>query len=359
MANWPQRRRHPVQSTGLGQRRQTLQVVQLSQNITVRSGTWEAQYTALPMNETTPEPLLGDIHAAPPTHDPVACRRWWLNPCGQMSPAWLHDEVARRMQERLAWIKLQPRDWLHVNPSLGGWAVHEAIVQRYPKARAHLCEPSASRLELARTGMQGSVWHRLNPWRQKPHWHAAGRWPEAVDMVWANMQLHLHHQPPELLRWWHQMLRVDGFVMFSCLGPDSLNELRQLYDHMGWPAAGAEWTDMHDWGDMLVQAGFAEPVMDMERITLSYRHAEAMLTDLRALGRNVHPRRFPVCRGKGWRASLEQAIQNHWPRRSQDGQLLLTFEIVYGHAMRAPDRHRVDTTTRIPLGEMKKMLRPG
>lgn len=334
-------------------------MVQLSQNITVRSGDWEAQYTALHMTQTTPEPSLGHMTLPPPTHDPVACRRWWSNPCGQTSPAWLHDEVARRMQERLGWIKMQPRDWLHAHPSLGGWAVHESIVQRYPKAEVHLCEPSTPRLTLTRAHMQGSIWQRFNPWRHKTHWHSPGRSPEAVDMVWANMQLHLHHQPLELLRWWHQMLRVDGFVMFSCLGPDSLLELRQLYDAMGWSAAGAEWTDMHDWGDMLVQTGFAEPVMDMERITLSYRTAQALLSDLRALGRNFHPRRFPATRGKGWRFQLEQAIQNHWPRRSEDSQFLLTFEIVYGHAMRAPDRHRVDTTTRIPLGEMKKMLRPG
>jgi malonyl-CoA O-methyltransferase len=58
--------------------------------------------------------------------------------------------------------------------------------------------------------------------------------------------------------------------MFSCLGPDTLRELRALYAALGWPPPAHEFTDMHDWGDMLVASGFAEPVMDMERITLSF-----------------------------------------------------------------------------------------
>jgi malonyl-CoA O-methyltransferase len=178
-------------------------------------------------------------------------------------------------------------------------------------------------------------------------------------MVWANMQLHVHEEPQSLLQRWHQALRVDGFVMFSCLGPDSLMELRQLHEHMGWPVAGSNWTDMHDWGDMLVQTGFAEPVMDMERITLSYANAQGLLSDLRQLGRNLHPDRYARLRGRGWRQRWLEAVEAHWPKRSDDGQFLLTFEIVYGHALRPQARHRVDTTTRISLGEMKNMLRPG
>jgi len=41
--------------------------------------------------------------------------------------------------------------------------------------------------------------------------------------------------------------------------------------------------------------GFAEPVMDMERITLEFSTAEKLLDELRGLGRNLHVARFPVC----------------------------------------------------------------
>ena len=77
-----------------------------------------------------------------------------------------------------------------------------------------------------------------------------------------------------------------------------------------------------------------------------------------SLGRNLHPQRFAGLRGKGWRVALTKAIEQHWPRRNAEGQFLLTFEIVYGHALRAPARHAVEADTRISLDEMKKMLRP-
>ena len=263
------------------------------------------------------------------------------------------------MQDRLTWIKSSPLDWVHANPCLGGWQVHEEIVRRYPKATAYIHEPTAARRFRSLAQLSPKGWQRFNPWAAKPIALAPGHWPEPVDMVWANMQLHVHEDPQSLLQQWHQSLRVDGFVMFSCLGPDSLMELRQLHEHMGWPVAGSTWTDMHDWGDMLVQTGFAEPVMDMERITLSYANAQGLLSDLRQLGRNLHPDRYARLRGRGWRQRWLEAVEAHWPKRSDDGQFLLTFEIVYGHALRPEARHRVDTTTRISLGEMKNMLRPG
>ena len=63
---------------------------------------------------------------------------------------------------------------------------------------------------------------------------------------------------------WQRALAVDGFVMFSCLGPGTLRELRALYARLGWRAPAQDFIDMHDLGDMLVHAGFADPVMDQE-----------------------------------------------------------------------------------------------
>ena len=93
---------------------------------------------------------------------------------------------------------------------------------------------------------------------------------------------------------------------------------------------------MHDWGDMLIQAGFADPVMDMETITLSFASAQRLLQELRGLGRNFHPQRFAGLRGRGWLDRLHDALQTH--ARLPDGQLGLRFEIVYGHAFKAAPR---------------------
>jgi malonyl-CoA O-methyltransferase len=142
--------------------------------------------------------------------------------------------------------------------------------------------------------------------------------------------------------------------MFSCLGPDTLRELRGVYAELGWPAPSHDFTDMHDLGDMLVHAGFAEPIMDMERITLTYSSADSLLADLRALGRNLHRDRFPALRGKHWRKLLGEALER--VLRGPDGRLQLTFEVVYGHAFKPQPKLTVQSETRVPLEEMRRSL---
>ena len=243
---------------------------------------------------------------------------------------------------------------------MGGWQVHRLIEQRYPGAIGHILEPSDLRLQQTRQQLGGRSWRNLLPWRKRIAWCLPGQVPQSVDMLWANLQLHAYPNPLELLRQWHQSLRPDGFLMFSCLGPDALQELRLLYQKMGWPAPCSQWTDMHDWGDMLIEAGFAEPVMDMERITLQYTNASELLAELRTMGRNWHPQRHASLRGRHWPATLIQAIERHWPERSSENKFTLSFEIVYGHAWRPKPKPQLqlNATTRISLEDMKSLLRP-
>jgi malonyl-CoA O-methyltransferase len=177
----------------------------------------------------------------------------------------------------------------------------------------------------------------------------------SLNMLWANMALHEAADPQALLAAWHRLLAVDGFVMFSCLGPDTAREVRDLYEALGWPPAGHQLTDMHDWGDMLVQTGFAEPVMDMERITLTYETPARLLQELTELGRNFHPQRFAALRGRKWKAQLEQLIHERCPRAS-DGRLSLTFEVIYGHALKARPKIKVSALSAVSVEDMRSML---
>jgi malonyl-CoA O-methyltransferase len=152
---------------------------------------------------------------------------------------------------------------------------------------------------------------------------------------------------------------VDGFLMFSCLGPDSLLELRRVYTALGWPPPGHAFTDMHDWGDMLVQAGFAEPIMDMERIRLTYATPDKLLGDLRGLGRNLHPDRFGALRGRRWHARLRAELAEQLADPTEQGRLTLTFEIVYGHAFRPAARVPVAAQSSVSLQDMRGLLRHG
>jgi malonyl-CoA O-methyltransferase len=175
-------------------------------------------------------------------------------------------------------------------------------------------------------------------------------------MLWANMHLHNALDPQMLIAQWHKAIATDGFLMFSCLGPDTLRELRGMYEKLGWPVPSHQFTDMHDWGDMLIQAGFAEPVMDMERIVLTYETPQKLLEDLRELGRNLHPDRFPALRGKAWKAKLEAALVEHLADPAEGGRLKLTFEVIYGHAMKPKPRVKLSEHSAVSLQDMREML---
>jgi malonyl-CoA O-methyltransferase len=291
----------------------------------------------------------------PPTIDPVAAARW-ERAAPAVSP-WLHEEVGRRMEERLEWIRRTPEAWADWEPVRGGLEAHGLVANRYAKSRVIVVEPQEARAAVARERLAKPWWRRLGGGPGL----AFGPVPAGgVQMLWANMRLHTAADPLALIRQWHEALAVDGFLMFSCLGPDTLRELRGLYGALGWPAPCHEFTDMHDWGDMLVHSGFAEPVMDMERITLAFDAPARLLQELRELGANLHPGRFAALRGRGWHARLQEALVAQL--RGADGKLALTFEIIYGHALKPLPRARVGEQSAVPLSDMRAMLqgaRPG
>ncbi len=301
-------------------------------------------------------PSHPDVTTSRPPIDPAAARRWLEGrvPGAGGAQAWLHGEVARRMESRLQWMRQAPTDWIDWSPTLGGWEASAWLSQRYPQARVQRVEAAAARQARALACLAPPRWQF---WKAAPQVAAQAPAGQA-QMLWSNMLLHAHPNPEFLLRQWHDALAVDGYVMFSCLGPDSLQELRALYAQHGWPAPAHSFTDMHDWGDLLVQAGFAEPVMDMERITLTYPDARALLADLRDLGRNLSPSRYPACRSRAWAQRLRAALAApDSPLGSvSDGRLKLTFEVIYGHAFKPTARARVTPQTAVPLQDLKAML---
>jgi malonyl-CoA O-methyltransferase len=288
--------------------------------------------------------------ARPPSIDPVAAQRW-AHAAPARSP-WLHEEVGQRMADRLQWIRLQPQAWADWEPVRGGVKAHALVAQRYPRAECWVVEHDARRAAAAKAAL-ARPWWRLHG----PAVHFGSAPAGSVQMLWANMALHMAADPQELIAQWHRALAVDGFLMFSCFGPDTLRELRALYARLGWLAPAHEFTDMHDWGDMLVHGGFAEPVMDMERVTLTWETPQRMLAELRELGTNLNRARFPALRGRAWKRELEEQAAR--ALRDADGRLALTFEIVYGHAVKPPPRVRMDSESAVSVSDMQALLRSG
>lgn len=265
---------------------------------------------------------------------------------------WLHGEVARRMAQRLEPIRLKPQrvlDWWG-----GPGASAEVLREALPDAERVAVEPD--RRWAARVAAAPTPWWQ--PWRR-----AAAAVFAAADsdlaigsaqLVWSNMTLHAVVDPPALFARWQRLLEIDGVVLFSCLGPGTLRELRELYADLGWPSPTPGFIDMHDLGDMLVESGFAEPVLDQETLTLRWRGAEALLDELRTLGSNAAPDRHPGLRTPAWRRRLVDALT---ARAAPDGSIGLSFEIAYGHGFKAAPRPRPGEPQAVSLDEMRAMVR--
>lgn len=304
---------------------------------------------------------MTDASPPPSSPDPAALRRQRLRMAGLPERPWLHEEVARRLATKLEPIRIEPADWIDWSAWLGGG--EDVVARRYPQARRWVVEPTPELAERSRlqAHVPGGWLGRLlsprplvltEPVNQAP-------WPrDGVQMVWANMTLHGAPDLKALMSAWHRHLSIGGFLMCSGLGPDTARELRSLYRELGWPMPTIDFIDMHDLGDELLQAGFSDPVMDMERLTLTWASPEAMLGELRTWGGNVAHGRMPGLRTPRWKDGLLERIREGLIQ--PDGRIALTVELVYGHAVKPEPRAKVAAETRVSLDDMRRMVRkPG
>jgi malonyl-CoA O-methyltransferase len=288
------------------------------------------------------------ISARPIDH--AALRRWQQRLVLASEPPWLHGEVARRMAERLQIMKRVPTvviDWWAHSGASG-----ELLRAAYPKAQQVRVEPAA----LVQRPKAASPWWSAQRWRADTVVTESAVPDGQAQLLWSNMALPAVADPGALLLQWRRALSMEGFVMFSTLGPDTLKSLRQTYRDAGWGVAHAPFVDMHDLGDMLVRAGFADPVMDQEILRLTWATPAALRAELRGLGLNADPSRCAGLRTPRWRARLDAALAE---RASADGRIALEFEIVYGHAFNPPPRVAVAGETRLSAADLQRMARTG
>ena len=248
-------------------------------------------------------------------------------------------EIDRRMQDRLDFVRLDPKLIVDLGCSRG--ASLPALAARYPAATTLGVDLLP---EMLRQEAKPSAWRRWLPFgRESGPLLAAGDAEHlpvksgSAGLVWSNLLLHWLNTPLPALAEAHRALEVGGLLMFSTLGPDTLKELRGAFGDSH--AHTQRFADMHDLGDMLVEAGYADPVMDMEVLTLTYDSFDAMLGDLRASGSHCAMRaRNRGLTGKGtW-----QAARAAYEGLRQAGKLPATFEVVYGHAWKTPPKKIAD-----------------
>lgn len=249
--------------------------------------------------------------------------------------ATLPREIADRMSERLALMRLPVNRILDAGCGTG----HGAGLLRRRYRRALIVELDLSVKMLRHAAARRGRFRRWISWparrlaicadiQQLPLTEAS------VDLVWSNLALHWVADLPAALAQLHRALRPGGLLMFSMLGPDTLRELRTA--STGDAFRVNSHLDMHDIGDMLVDCGYADPVMDMENMTLTYADVGRLLHDLKAHGSISLAE--PSRKHLGGRRHFQSLPSRYEQFRLEDERLPATFEVIYGHAWKPQPR---------------------
>lgn len=233
----------------------------------------------------------------------------------------LYNECGKEMLARLDWMTLAPKVIIDAGCGIGELSADLQV--RYPDA--HILAIDASLPMLEHPAPSQKTARICADATNLPVTNAS------VDLLAANFLLPWHAQLQKLFHEWHRVLCPEGLITFTSLGPDSLRELRPLCETA---AIIPRLIDMHDIGDMLVQEGFADPVLDVEYYTLSYREKQKLINEMCALGILHNDAVLADC--------------TEWS---------ITFEIIHGHAWKpekngfAPDS---DGIARIPVSSLRR-----
>ncbi|MEX3930517.1 methyltransferase domain-containing protein [Paraburkholderia phymatum] len=287
--------------------------------------------------------------------------------------AFLPREIAQRMRERLDYIKVNPAQVLDAGCGAGDDLL--SLRERFPEAPVFGTDLSQAMLARAvRHDATDTSWRRFLPASLGKALGSRGpRFAQAdfsalpfasgaFEFIWSNLALHWHSRPDLVFPEWQRVLKVNGLLMFSTLGPDTLKELRGAYAEIE-AAHGVnthkhviDFVDMHDLGDMLVESGFEIPVMDQETLTITYKSPESLLADVRRWG--AYPLQREGLPGVGSRRMHKALLAALEARRRADGTIPLTFEVIYGHAWKAvprttPEGHGIVRIEDIGRGRQK------
>lgn len=236
----------------------------------------------------------------------------------------LQRQTAAEMLERLELIKQEPRVILDIGCGTGEGTV--ALVKRYKKAKVIGLDFAHAMLK--QTRRRGSSWLK----KQACVCGDAERLPIAdasVDLIFSNATIQWCNDLEATFADWLRVLRPNGLIMFSSFGPDTLKELRQAWAAVDGAPHVSPFLDMHDVGDALLRVGFADPVMDVERMTLTYPDVKGLMRDLKQIGaHNVTTERHRGLTGKGRMRAMTEAYEQF----RCDGQLPASYEVVHGHA---------------------------
>jgi malonyl-CoA O-methyltransferase len=259
--------------------------------------------------------------------------------------AFLQREVADRLLDRLDYIRIRPEVILDLGSGTGYSS--RILEKRYKNAKIIAVDFAEQMLLRSK---KDKKWFD----RKRYICGDAETLPfgdNTVDLIFSNLMLHWMNDSEKVLKELRRVLKPDGLFLFSTLGPDTLYELRESWAAIDEGIHVHSFLDMHYIGDFLVQAGFVDPVIDMEFITITYNDIKKILIDLKNLGtHNISKQRYKGLTGK---EKFTQFIHEYEKFRNPEGLLPVTYEVIYGLGWRHT-KEPIEKEISIPLSEIKK-----
>lgn len=272
--------------------------------------------------------------------------------------ACLEKEVGGRLLERLEYIKQDPKTIL----DLGGGSsfFSRSLAIRYPKATVFNLDLAEGMLSYSKTYSQDdSVNSRIITLCGDAE--ALPLSNNSMDFIFSNCVFHWCCDISKLFQEIHRVLKPEGFLLFSTLGPDTLKELRDCFYRIDSNLHVNHFMDMHLVGDALLQTQFLDPVMDMEQLVFTFSNLSHLIEDIRKSGASYVFRETAM--GLSSKHLYKKLLNHYNEYKLESGEIPATVEVVYGHAwsnskktfLRLNSTERENGYYRIPISEIRHL----
>lgn len=277
----------------------------------------------------------------------------------------LQRRVGEQLLERLDLVKLSPQAILDAGAGTGLQTVD--LLRRYGQAQVLALDLAEEMLTKARQRVAGSLFQALAQTLVSARRRLRGKYcyfirgdteylplaDHSIDLIFSNLTLQWCPPLDRVFAEFQRVLKPGGLLAFTTLGPDTLKELQAAWSGVDGYRHVNAFLDMHDIGDALIRARLADPVMDVERYTLTYPDTYALMRDLKMLGARTV--------GTGRRGGLmgrqgQQKMAQNYEALRYEGRLPATFEVIYGHAwgaVQTRQRRTPDGAIQIPVHTLK------
>ena len=230
-------------------------------------------------------------------------KEFQLVPENYAQSAALADHVGEQMLGRLDWVTLNPDVIVDMGCGVGYCA--QQLKEKYPQARVFAVDTAYPMLKYASQQAENIGWTCADVFTLPLADHS-------VDLIFANLVLPWCDDVEKIFREWRRVLRPEGLLMFTSLGPDTLKAWRELLADKTLPHL----VDMHIYGDALTKTRFADPVLDVDYFTLSYREAGKLFFELQTTGM-ILPGDYPdviahMQNAPEWQAAYEVIFGHAW-----------------------------------------------